>query len=606
MAHRTCVPGRGPGHTWNQFKISWLCTYCKPCNGPTNSFSLLDNLPLVNPQSPNRLELESESNRDCPSVLTFGQSPLSVEDHTIQEFKSTKGLRICHLNVHSLRNKIEEIKILLSDCSIHILALSETWLNEDRDLNCEYEIDGYTMSRFDRLHREGGGSIIYVNDCIDYQPYGVPKMYLDSECQAVKLCLKQSSPIIVCSVYSHPSTSKPMLIEYFRNLNVLLNATNLEYIILGDFNLNLLERNGDTFEIKNVCKEFSLQQVIAGHTHNGGSLLDHVYVSRINNISFTNHCPFAGSDHDLVMTVRKINRMKFPPQIIQYRKISNLECEEASADFEKFEFSSDCDVDGEFLESEYQRYNTYCMSIVNKYAPLKKRIVKGRLCQWYTSRLSHLRKNRDNCHVMYRQNRDDEHKKEFTKARNKYNIEMYWAKKNYFRREFEQTKSNSKNLWDRVNELNGYRKKVSRLPNLNDPSNSDINTVISIDKTCDLLADEFIVKNEDTIISDIVIADKIEAYCKEHKSSNSLEYLQPAAIVSETGVSEVADVNEVTDVSIEEVKRAVLGTKRDSSSPSLMSVFAIRKQLSSLAPYLSLLFSLILITGVVPSVFKIK
>lgn len=42
----------------------------------------------------------------------------------------TKGLWIMHINVCSLRNEPDFIRILLLKCSIDILALTEMWLGE--------------------------------------------------------------------------------------------------------------------------------------------------------------------------------------------------------------------------------------------------------------------------------------------------------------------------------------------------------------------------------------------------------------------------------------------------------------------------------------------
>lgn len=90
------------------------------------------------------------------------------------------------------------------------------------------------------------------------------------------------------------------------------------------------------------------------------------------------------------------------------------------------------------------------------------------------------------------------------------------------------------------------------------------------------------------LISNEVLDSKIDAYCYNYSSM------------------QVDEKNDITKVTVEEVEKSVNNTKKDSSNDSLLSVYAIRKQLSSLAPYLALLLSLILLTGCVPNQLKIN
>lgn len=81
----------------------------------------------------------------------------------------SKGLKIMHLNVRSIGNKRELIKILLLKRSIDILALTETWLDETwHDL--ELTIPGYNLFCKDRSSniqarpRVGGEISIYIHE----------------------------------------------------------------------------------------------------------------------------------------------------------------------------------------------------------------------------------------------------------------------------------------------------------------------------------------------------------------------------------------------------------------------------------------------------------
>ena len=65
-----------------------------------------------------------------------------------------KGITIASLNVNSLLLHIDEIRMLVNELGIHILAINETKLDNSID-DSLVSIAGYTMKRCDR-DRTGG------------------------------------------------------------------------------------------------------------------------------------------------------------------------------------------------------------------------------------------------------------------------------------------------------------------------------------------------------------------------------------------------------------------------------------------------------------------
>ena len=77
---------------------------------------------------------------------------------------SKKGLKIMQLNIRSLKNKFEQIKLLLYKQSIGILALTETWLDNSWS-DIELNITGYNAFRKDhKSSAVGGGVMIYTHN----------------------------------------------------------------------------------------------------------------------------------------------------------------------------------------------------------------------------------------------------------------------------------------------------------------------------------------------------------------------------------------------------------------------------------------------------------
>ena len=69
---------------------------------------------------------------------------------------------MAHLNVNSIRNKIEDLKLLVAK-NVDILVISETKLDESFPTS-QFLIDGFKKPfRYDR-NSNGGGILVYVRD----------------------------------------------------------------------------------------------------------------------------------------------------------------------------------------------------------------------------------------------------------------------------------------------------------------------------------------------------------------------------------------------------------------------------------------------------------
>ena len=69
-----------------------------------------------------------------------------------------KGLKIAHVNICSLRNKVCEINNFLTSDNIHILAISETHLDNEFD-DTVVAIQVYNIYRRDR---NDYGEVLYI------------------------------------------------------------------------------------------------------------------------------------------------------------------------------------------------------------------------------------------------------------------------------------------------------------------------------------------------------------------------------------------------------------------------------------------------------------
>ena len=86
---------------------------------------------------------------------------MTINDIDLTELKSLKGDNpknpfLCYLNINSLRYKITDLRYILKQTGIEIVAVSETKLSEEFP-DSQFFIDGYTFPAYRRDRNKHGG-----------------------------------------------------------------------------------------------------------------------------------------------------------------------------------------------------------------------------------------------------------------------------------------------------------------------------------------------------------------------------------------------------------------------------------------------------------------
>ena len=95
------------------------------------------------------------------------QDPNSDEDvyGDLKENLNTKGLKIAHINVNGLYNKLNEIKFLLQETKLDVLAITETHLHKDIN-DDQLQIEGYCFcQKQSTKHGKQLGWLPYIFCC---------------------------------------------------------------------------------------------------------------------------------------------------------------------------------------------------------------------------------------------------------------------------------------------------------------------------------------------------------------------------------------------------------------------------------------------------------
>ena len=114
--------------------------------------------------------LSKYNNTSCETAVTYDRQQNSANQSTLT-LPKTRRFKLSSLNVRSLKKHIDEVKVLLFDISIDVLAINETRFDSTISDN-EMHVPGYEIVRRDRNvnGRLGGGVCFYVRCNIYYSP----------------------------------------------------------------------------------------------------------------------------------------------------------------------------------------------------------------------------------------------------------------------------------------------------------------------------------------------------------------------------------------------------------------------------------------------------
>jgi len=439
---------------------------------------LANGLPVYHHYDWSCVHCEKRTLEDLPTLPFQNFSFSSTTDSDAQEEESVvlqpvfpKGNKLLYQNINGLKSKFIEIKkLLFSENNVLLLGLSETKL-QPRDLHSQYEITGYSMLRYDRISGEGGGTIIYVNDSCDYEILDLPLSELGNiECNVVSLKLEGTKPIIVCVVYVPPKEVNESMFKHFLNLCSFLRCTGNEVVIMGDFNIDLMQRSHHTLKLRQISEEFDFTQKVKFPTRVQcrydretdyvvtSTLLDHIYTNQPNMYSSVLSNEFAGSDHKMIGLQRKKCKIRILPRVIEYRCYRSIDQNKLSTELIKLSWK--CLKYAKDAGHALDMFENVVLAVLVGHAPLKKRVVKGHVSPWFTNVLASLCKVRDSLKTRFTRTKDPVIYNEYKAARNKANTEICRAKRSYFTQKFTEF-NDSTNVWNFMNELINYRSKCT-------------------------------------------------------------------------------------------------------------------------------------------------
>ena len=368
----------------------------------------------------------------------------------MHNFKNRKGLGLVHWNIRSLiqNEKLDHLKIFISQADPDIMVLTESWLKQKHS-DSEVSLNDYNLFRIDRIASGGGGVAIYVKACLSVIVLKAITIEKCFEFIALKVNLGPNNSLIIIGVYRPPS-AKPEAIDKLGDL--ISPYFNNEMLILGDMNQDWKTNASD--KLKEVCSNLNLTQLITEPTRPNfnniakSSLLDLILSNKSDKISASGVFELGITDHCPIACIRNTKLKKSQPRVIVKRNFKHFNEQAFMVDLQNSDILSTVRIlDPDLALGQFTK--TFNL-LVNKHAPLKSQRIKNRSSPWYTPELSLLLREKNKAWSLARKSGDLSHWDAFRQIRNKYKASVSKAKSMYYVNNFSTCYSNPAKFWKLV------------------------------------------------------------------------------------------------------------------------------------------------------------
>ena len=208
------------------------------------------------------------------------------------------------MNINSLPKHIDELRILMQNNLLNILAINATKI-DDSFSEDEVSLARYHIIRKDR-NRHGGGVLLYVHEAI---PCTERNDLLTGSLEIRLLDHVYSKPFLVSTWYRPPNSN----LQVFNEFEIFLRKRDLEnkeLILLGDLNSDISKSPPDahTRRLKFLLSLYQFDQLINEPTRVTqalATLIDLLISNEKQNIAKAGVIHLDLSDHGLIFAVRK-------------------------------------------------------------------------------------------------------------------------------------------------------------------------------------------------------------------------------------------------------------------------------------------------------------
>ena len=519
--------------------------------------------------------------------------------------KQKTGLRICHINAQSLKNKMDELRHIFEGSLIDVICVSESWLVPylNNGLFC---MRGFKLFRCDRSNRTleasnyrgnvGGGVAIYVRECFKCKVVGKADNAELFEYLLINVNNDNKSMLVGCVYHPYNNISLQPFYDKFKDISP--NYTDI--VITGDFNSNVLIEKTLVDDMLSHGMYVVNDKSPTHFSRTTSTLLDLFFTAQKQNVLLFDQISAPNfSKHDLIILIYNFTCKK-PTDSYTFRDFKNIDNELLMTcanfiDWDQIYFINSIDDKVAFMES--------CLNdLYNCFVPLKTVKIKNNGNPWFSLEIKQTILERNQAYSRWKRYRlpDDYNlykriKKDLTKS-------IKIAKMNYYERKFNEALG-SKQTWKHIKEI-GIGKQELPLNDLIDLNELNVKfagiSSCDIDSNCDIgisncdngISNETASLQHCDMLSNVTFPSVVDD-----------NHTNPVAIVNNCDNS--CDINfSFKNVFSDEVYNSIMSIKSNSTGLDNINPIFLKKILHIILPHITHIFNTILTTSVFPKSWK--
>ena len=308
-------------------------------------------------------------------------------------------LIIGNLNINSIPEKFDQLKVLISKNIDILLVITETKLDSTFPVT-QFLIEGYKSYRLDR-NKHGGGILVYVRE--DIPSKELSKHTQPSDIEGIFLEINQrKTRWLLFACYHPPGQSDDYFFKTVGNSLDLYFQDYSKFLLVGDFNAVETELCLSKFLNQYDSRSLGKASTCFKNPQNP-SCIDLIINNSPKSFQNTESIPTGLSDfHNMVVSVLKSEIPKGKPREISYRNYKNFD----NSNF-KAELRSEIELN---QISNYNNFENVFLRVLEKHAQLKKKLVRANEAPYITKTLRKAIMRRSQLENKYRKQRTRDNK----------------------------------------------------------------------------------------------------------------------------------------------------------------------------------------------------
>ena len=378
---------------------------------------------------------------------------MNEENKELPEMESFRNMRkkyfknplMGSFNINNLRNKITDLREIVKYLELDYYVIRETKIDES------FTSQQFAMNNFGIRSRKdrdchGGGLLEFVRKgfICKRQTHPGPN---NLECICSKLTISNIKWISF-SIYGPPNSQN--LVHFFNELSDSLSKANESYenyIVIGDFNIDIGISNSDHDKLEHICSLFDLKSLIKKETcitKTHPSTIDLILTNKPLSFQSSNVIEIGLSDHRKpIATFVKSHFTRLNPNTVYYRNFKNFNENSFLNDLRETNF----DLSTNDPNENYCFITDIFIKIAKRHAPLKKRFFRGNQAPFMNKELRKAIYSRSRLRNNCCKNPTKENEKKHKIQRNKCVSVKKKSIKKYFKNISKDNVVTNKNFW---------------------------------------------------------------------------------------------------------------------------------------------------------------